>query len=81
MDSGLSNVLKEKSVTRVYVVGLAADYCVRATAIDAVKEGFETFVVEEGTRAVDQGKWEREGKMEVEGLGVRFVGMKDVKLG
>ncbi|RDW73227.1 hypothetical protein BP6252_07134 [Coleophoma cylindrospora] len=80
VDSGLSAILKERGVTHVYVVGLAADYCVRATAIDAVREGFVTYVVREGTRAVDQGKWEREGEKEAEGLGVGFVGLGEVRL-
>lgn len=51
-DSGLAGILKEKSVTHVYVVGLAFDYCVKATAEDAVREGFTTYVVEDATRAV-----------------------------
>ncbi|KAK4129158.1 nicotinamidase [Parathielavia appendiculata] len=56
-DSGLAALLRSHGITHVYVVGLAADYCVRCTAEDAVAEGFETYVVEEGTRAVDPGLW------------------------
>ncbi|KAH6648687.1 isochorismatase [Truncatella angustata] len=56
-DSGLSGILKEKGITDVYVVGLAADYCVLNCAVDALKEGFTTFIVEEGTRAVDPDGW------------------------
>jgi nicotinamidase-related amidase len=56
-DSGLAALLKEHKVTHVYVVGLAADYCVRCTALDALREGFVTYIVEEGTRAVDAGAW------------------------
>jgi len=52
MDVG--ELLKESGITHVYVVGLAGDYCVKATAIDAKKEGFETFVVREGVRSVDE---------------------------
>jgi nicotinamidase-related amidase len=51
--SRITDVLKGKGVTDVFVVGLAHDYCVKYTAIDAVKEGFRTFMVEDGTRAVD----------------------------
>ncbi|OLN85445.1 Nicotinamidase [Colletotrichum chlorophyti] len=71
-DSGLAAVLKEKGVTDVYVVGLAGDYCVKFTALDAHKEGFRTFVVEEGTRPVDAGGWD-ECKRELEANGVRIV--------
>ena len=71
-DSGLAGVLKGKGVTHVYVVGLAFDYCVKCTAMDAAKEGFTTYVVEEGTRAVDAPKWE-ECKTELQQKGVVVV--------
>lgn len=54
----LASVLKKKGVTHVYVVGLAGDYCVKATAIDAAKAGFEAYVVEEGTRCVSPQDWD-----------------------
>ncbi|KAL2063542.1 hypothetical protein VTL71DRAFT_5347 [Oculimacula yallundae] len=57
-DSGLVAVLRERGVTDVFVVGLAFDYCVKATAVDAASEGFRTYVVGEGTRAVEPEKWE-----------------------
>lgn len=72
-DSGLAARLKEAGITHAYVVGLAADYCVKYTAIDAASEGFETYVVEEGTRAVDERVWEGEVKKELETKGVRIV--------
>ncbi|KAI1331365.1 isochorismatase [Xylariaceae sp. FL0255] len=58
-DSGLAELLRKHRVTDVYVVGLAADYCVAATAEDAAREGFKTFLVEECTRPVDSasGAW------------------------
>lgn len=71
-DSGLSGRLKQAGVTDVYVVGLAGDYCVKCTAVDAVKEGFKVFIVEEGTRCVDPGGWE-DCKAELEQAGVRVV--------
>ena len=52
--TGLAGYLRERSVRSVYVVGLAADVCVRHTAVDAVELGFRTFVVTDATRAVDQ---------------------------
>ncbi|KAK4068046.1 hypothetical protein Trihar35433_6606 [Trichoderma harzianum] len=71
--SELGERLKEESVTDVFVVGLAADYCVRATAESAVEEGYRTFIVEEGTRPVMREIWEAEGKKVVEGKGWRIV--------
>lgn len=44
--------LRARGVRRVYVGGLALDYCVDATALDAQKAGFETWVIGDATRAV-----------------------------
>jgi nicotinamidase-related amidase len=75
-DSGLAGILREEGVTDVFVVGLAADYCVRATAVDSAKEGFRTVVVEEGTRAVDPKDWEAVVKGELREKGVGVVSME-----
>lgn len=50
--TGLSHYLKGKGITTVYIAGLAADYCVYFTALDALAEGFETFIIEDATRAI-----------------------------
>jgi nicotinamidase-related amidase len=71
-DSGLAGALRERGVSHVYVVGLAADYCVKATAMDAAAEGFETYIVEEGTRPVDAAGWEGV-REEIGGRGVKVV--------
>ena len=49
----LEALLRRRDVRRVVVCGLATDYCVRATAIDAVRLGFETAVLTDAIRAVD----------------------------
>ncbi|KAF9872531.1 isochorismatase [Colletotrichum karsti] len=74
-DSGLAGTLKEKGVTDVFVVGLAGDYCVKFTALDASKEGFRTFIVEEGTKPVDPKSWD-ECKGGLEASGVRIVSVE-----
>jgi nicotinamidase/pyrazinamidase len=51
--SELANLLRERGVEKVYVTGLATDYCVRASAIDACREGLDTTVVEDAVRAVN----------------------------
>jgi len=51
--TGLGEYLKEQGVTDVYVLGLATDYCVKFTALDAVELGFATFLIEDGCRAVE----------------------------
>ncbi|KAI1138014.1 pyrazinamidase/nicotinamidase [Hypoxylon sp. FL0543] len=71
-DSGLAKALREKQVTDVYVVGLAADYCVKHAAVDAAKEGFKSYVVEECTRAVDAVAWPK-CKEDIEAHGAQVV--------
>ncbi|NRB63077.1 MAG: bifunctional nicotinamidase/pyrazinamidase [Saprospiraceae bacterium] len=51
--TGLADFLKEKEVTSVYVLGLAADYCVKYTVLDALALGFKTYLVTDGTRGVN----------------------------
>jgi nicotinamidase/pyrazinamidase len=52
-NSDLARVLRDNDVQEVFVCGLATDYCVRASAIDARREGFEVTVVEDAVRAVE----------------------------
>lgn len=51
--TALEDILRQHEVTRVVVVGLATDVCVKATALDAVDKGFETTVVADGVRGVN----------------------------
>jgi len=51
--TGLAGYLKARGIRAVYVTGLATDFCVAWTALDARKAGFETYVIEDATRAID----------------------------
>jgi nicotinamidase/pyrazinamidase len=51
--TGLAGWLRERGAQRLFVVGLARDFCVRYTAVDGAAAGFRTFVVDDLTRAVD----------------------------
>lgn len=51
--TGLNAYLKERGVTEVAVVGLATDYCVKATALDALRLGYKTSVIKDACRAVN----------------------------
>ena len=46
-------ILRSTGVTEVVIVGLATDYCVLDSALDALRHGFHTVVLTEGTRPVD----------------------------
>ena len=51
--TGLEDLLRRRGIERVVVLGLATDYCVKETALDAVGKDFETTVLTSGIRAVD----------------------------
>lgn len=50
--TGLADYLNDRGVTDVYILGLATDYCVKATALDARRLGLNTYVIEDGCRGV-----------------------------
>jgi nicotinamidase/pyrazinamidase len=52
-DTGLQGLLREAGVDTVYILGLATDYCVKFTALDAVDLGFRTYLIEDGCGGVD----------------------------
>ena len=49
-NAGMADFLREHHVTRVYIAGLATDYCVKYTAIDAAQLGFEAYVIADACR-------------------------------
>ena len=51
--TGLIGYLRERGLTRVFLAGLAFDFCVRYSAEDASREGFAVFVVEDACRGID----------------------------
>ncbi|MGJ7488303.1 bifunctional nicotinamidase/pyrazinamidase [Variovorax sp. LT2P21] len=51
--TGLAGYLKARGIKTVYVTGLATDFCVAWTAMDARKAGFEAYVIEDATRGID----------------------------
>lgn len=51
--TGLGEYLKGKKAKDIYILGLATDYCVKFTVLDAVSLGFNTYVVEDASRGVN----------------------------
>ena len=51
--TGLAGYLRERGCRRLFLTGLATDFCVQYSALDARREGFEVFVVEDGVRGID----------------------------
>ena len=70
----LAGVLRERGVDHVYVTGLATDYCVKNTVLDAVELGFGVTVVEDAVRGieVEPGDIER-AKVAMRGAGAGFI--------
>jgi nicotinamidase/pyrazinamidase len=52
-ETGLARYLKSRGVSDVYLMGLATDYCVKFTALDAVRLGFNVHLIEDGCRGVE----------------------------
>ena len=78
--TGLGDRLRERGVDTVYLLGLATDYCVRFSALDAASLGFKVKVVPEGCRGIDlnsgdvQRSWDELRKAGVETLAVGEIG-------
>ena len=78
-DTGLGDYLKSLGVERVFVCGLALDYCVKFTAMDAVELGFETVVIADATRAVNLSPEDgAKALAEMEQKGIKILTSKDV---
>jgi nicotinamidase/pyrazinamidase len=64
-ETELAELLREHDVDKVTIVGLATDYCVKNTALDALREGFEVTVDTEGVRGVDVNEGDSERALEL----------------
>jgi nicotinamidase/pyrazinamidase len=53
--TGLASYLKARKLQRVFIAGLATDFCVAWSALDARKAGFDTYVIEDACRGIDTG--------------------------
>jgi nicotinamidase/pyrazinamidase len=77
--TGLEQYLKKNSVTDIYLVGLATDYCVKYSALDAKKLGFNTFVILDGCRGIDLKPNDVENAIdEMKAVGVDLIHYKDM---
>jgi nicotinamidase/pyrazinamidase len=78
-DVSLVDLLRKEKIQTVYIVGLAFDYCVKDTAIDARTQEFETYIVIEATRAVKNEKTELQKTYnDLKTSGVKLVNLAKV---
>lgn len=77
--TGLADYLREKGIDTVYIMGLATDYCVKYSCLDAATLGFQVFVIEDACRGVELQSGDTEAALrEMERAGVQRVRMRDV---
>ena len=75
--TGLDDLLRDRAIERVVVVGLATDYCVKATAFDAVRLGYATALVTDAIAAVDLRPGDGQRALdEMERAGIRLIGAR-----
>ena len=71
--TGLTGFLKEKGFQKLFVCGLATDFCVAWTALDARSAGFDTTLIEDASRAIDLDGSLARARADLQAAGVRFV--------
>lgn len=76
--TGLASYLRERGVKRLFIAGLATDFCVAWSALDAVLEGFATHVVLDACRAIDTNGSLARAMADMETAGVAFCETGDL---
>jgi nicotinamidase/pyrazinamidase len=77
--TGLTGYLQERGLKRVFLVGLATDFCVAWSALDARRAGFEALVVEDATRGIDAGGSLAKAWADMSRAGVRRITSADIR--
>ena len=75
--SGLAGYLRERSLTRLFLAGLAFDFCVRYSAEDAHRAGFSVAVIEDACRSIDVDGSAEAARTALRGLDVRSISSGD----
>lgn len=79
--TGLAAWLKNHRVNDVYIMGLATDYCVKFTALDARKEGFKTYLITDGCKGVNlQADDETTALSEMSNAGVSLISSREIEI-
>ncbi len=79
--SSLEDLLRSQGIRRLVVGGLATDYCVRASVLSALEQGFEVLVLRDAVRGVDVQPGDSEKALtEMQGRGAKLVALDEVSL-
>ncbi len=76
--TGLAGYLKERGLQRAFFVGLATDFCVAWSALDARKAGLEAYVIEDATRGIDAGGSLGKAWQDMTGAGVKRIQSSEI---
>ena len=77
--TGLAKYLKRRKVTTLYIAGLATDYCVKFSVLDAFDLGFHTYLVKNGCKGIDLRPGDVEqAEKEMEAAGARLLRGVDI---
>ncbi|PJI33913.1 bifunctional nicotinamidase/pyrazinamidase [Acinetobacter pseudolwoffii] len=76
--TGLAGYLRERGIDTVFVVGIATDFCVAWTAIDACKLGFKTYVIADASKGIDLNGSLQHAWQDMLAHGVKRIYTKDI---
>jgi nicotinamidase/pyrazinamidase len=76
--TGLTGYLQERGLKRVFLVGLATDFCVAWSALDARRAGFDALVIEDATRGIDAGGSLGKAWTDMTSAGVRRINSANI---
>ena len=76
--TGLAAYLNERGIDTVYISGIATDFCVAWTAIDATELGFNTYVIEDATKAIDLNGSLQQAWQQMLASGVKRILSRDI---
>ena len=76
--TGLAGYLKAREIDTVFIVGIATDFCIAWTAIDACKFGFKTYVIADATKGIDLNGSLQQAWQEMLAQGVQRILVKDI---
>ena len=70
--TNLAEILKERGIKKVYICGVATEYCVKATALDAIKHGFEVYILKDAIKGINP-EDEKKALKELEEKGAKII--------
>lgn len=80
-ETGLTGYLRNRGVTTLYICGLATDFCVKWSAIDGIKEGFDVYVIEDASKGIDLNSSVEEAWKEMGEAGAIKILSENIQIG